>query len=198
MRVEINLASRPYQDEGQFYRRWGTALGLMVLLTAILIAISIRHYQESRKNWASAREAETKLAELRKEEAAAKQILAQPQNRGTRDNSQFLNAAIQRKSFSWTRLMEDLEKIMPAGIRVVSITPVLDQHNRFVLKLDLEGRSREGAVELLRNMEKSKRFHDSQLLDEKHVKDTQIKGQEGVRSGILSSYVPAETLGRGD
>jgi type IV pilus assembly protein PilN len=198
MRVEINLASRPYQDEGQFYRRWGTALGLMVLLTAILIAISIRHYQESRKNWASAREAETKLAELRKEEAAAKQILAQPQNRGTRDNSQFLNAAIQRKSFSWTRLMEDLEKIMPAGIRVVSITPVLDQHNGFVLKLELEGRSREGAVELLRNMERSKRFRDSQLLDEKHAQNPQIKGQEGVRSGILSSYVPGETLGKGD
>lgn len=198
MHVHINLASRPYQDEGQFYRRWGTCLGLMVLLTAVLLAISIRHYQESRRNWASARQAEAKLAELRKEEAAARQILAQPQNRGTRDNSQFLNAAIQRKSFSWTRLMEDLEKIMPAGIRVVSITPVLDQHNRFVLKLDLEGRSREGAVELLRNMERSKHFRDSQLIDEKHAQNAQIKGQEGVRSGILSSYVPAETLGRGD
>ena len=198
MRININLASRPYQDEGQFYLRWGTALGLIVLLTAVLIAISVRHYQESQRNWASAREAEAKLAELRKEEAQARQILAEPQNRGTRDSSQFLNDAIQRKAFSWTRLMEDLEKIMPAGVRVVSIAPVLDQHNHFVLKLELEGRNREGAIELLRNMERSRHFRDSQLTTESHVLGTQIKGQEGVRSAILSSYVPAETLGRGD
>ena len=198
MFVNINLASRPYQDEGQFYRRWGSALGLMLLLTAVLIAVSIRHYQETQKSWASARDAEAKLNDLKKEEAQAKQILAQPQNRGTRDTSQFLNTAIQRKAFSWTRLMEDLEKIMPPGIRVVSIAPALDQHNHFLLTLELEGRNREGAVELLRNMEKSKHFRDSKLMNENHGKGSQVAAQEGVRSTILSSYVPAEALEKGD
>ena len=203
MHVNINLASRTYQDEGQFYARWGTILGLTVLLTVTLLALSIRTYQGSQKDWASAREAEARLAELKKEEAQAKQILAQPQNRGTRDNSQFLNVAIQRKSFSWTRLMEDLERIMPAGLRVVSITPVQDEHSRFVLQLQVEGQNRESAVDLLRNMEKSKRFRDSKLTTESHNshgKNTQIQaqGSEGVRSNILSEYVPGETLGKGD
>jgi Tfp pilus assembly protein PilN len=195
MRIGINLASRPYQDEGQFYRRWGTALLLSVLLTVSLIFISVRHYQNSQKEWASARRAEAELAELKKDEAQAQQILAEPRNRGTRDQSQFLNASIVRKSFCWTRLMEDLEKMMPPGIRVTSITPTMDQHNRFTLKLEVQGESREGAIELLRNMEKSQHFRSPQLTDEAHP-GTNKGGaaQEGIKFIVVTSYLPAESL----
>jgi type IV pilus assembly protein PilN len=193
MRIGINLASRPYQDEGRFYRLWGAALAAMILLTAALLMLSVRHYRNAGDEWANARTAEDKLAELRKEEVQAQQILAQPQNRGTRDTSQFLNTAILRKSFSWTRLMEDMEKVMPAGLHVVSIAPVIDQQNHFVLKVQVEGPRRESAIELLRNMEKSQHFRSSQL-----VSETQMRGNKkstgGVRSDIRTSYLPAEPL----
>jgi type IV pilus assembly protein PilN len=192
MRIGINLASHPYEDEGRFYRQWGAALAFMVLFTLFLIFISFRHYQDSSKSWESAREAEARLEELRKEEAEAQQILAQPQYRGTRDRSQFLNQAILRKSFSWTRLMEDLEKVMPAGLRVSSIAPTVDQHNRTTLKLEVEGETRDGAIQLLRNMEKSQHFRSPELTAENHEVGT--KGYQGVKSGIVTSYVPAESL----
>jgi len=194
MRIGINLASRPYEDEGQFYGRWGTALALVILLTGLMIFISVRHYVNSEKSWVSARQAQAKLAELKKEQAQAEQILAEPQNRGTRDKSQFLNAAILRKSFSWTRLMEDLEKVMPPGVRVVSIAPVVDQRDRFILRLDLEGETRDGAIELLRNMEKSPHFRSSQMTDENHNTGTDA----GVRSAIRTAYLPTETVEGGE
>lgn len=197
MRIGINLASRPYQDEGLFYRRWGMALLLSVLLTVSLIFLSVQHYQTSRKEWASAREAEDKLAQLKKEEAQAQQILAEPQNRGTRDQSQFLNASIVRKSFCWTGLMEDLEKIMPPGVRVSAISPAMDQHNRFTLKLQVEGESREGAIQLLRNMEKSQHFRSSRLTGESEVHSGSNTGrgaQGGIKFDMVTSYLPAESL----
>lgn len=195
MRIVINLSSRPYEDEGLFYRRWGTALLLSTLLTLALILVSVRHYKNSQKEWASARAAEAKLAELRKEEAQAQQILAQPQNRGTRDQSQFLNASILRKSFSWTRLMEDLEKIMPSGLRVASITPTMDQHNRFILKMQVQGESRDAAVELLRNMEKSPHFSSSRLTGESHPENKAGRpAEEGIKFDMVTSYLPAESL----
>lgn len=197
MRIGINLASRPYQDEGRFYRQWGGALALMVLFTALMITLSIRHHINSRKEWAAANAAEAQLADLKKEEAQAQQILAQPGNRGTRDRSQFLNIAILRKSFSWTRLMEDMEKVMPPGLRVTSIAPVLDQHNRFVLKLEVQGEKRESAIQLLRNMEKSQHFRNPQLTVETLSQST--SGNEaGVKSGIITSYLPAEPLESGE
>ena len=189
MKIAVNLASRPYEDEGQFYGRWGTALALTVLFTAFMVFISIRHYQSSQREWESARQAQDKLVELKRESAQAQQILARPENRGTRDESQFLNSAILRKSFSWTKLMEDMEKVMPAGLRVTAIAPVVDQRNRFVLKMQVEGENRDTAVELLRNMEKSAHFRSPQLGLETH----KTNGQ-GVVSEITTAYLPREAI----
>ena len=191
MKVAINLASRPYEDERLFYRNWGSALALAILFTVLMVYISVRHYVNTQREWAQVREIQAKLNELRQEEAQARQILAQPENRGTRDRSNFLNGAIIRKSFSWTRLMEDMEKVMPSGLRVAAITPGVDR-NHFVLKLQVQGERREAAVELLRNMEKSSHFRSPQLSVETH----DIKSGEGggVRSNIFTAYLPAEPL----
>ncbi|HKT23037.1 MAG TPA: PilN domain-containing protein [Terriglobales bacterium] len=194
MKIAVNLASRPYEDEGRFYRQWGTALVLTALFTAFMVFISIRHYQDSQREWESARQAQARLAELKRESAMAQQVLARPENRGTRDESQFLNSAILKKSFSWTKLMEDMEKVMPAGLRVTSIAP-LDQRNRFTLKIEVEGENRDTAVELLRNMEKSPHFRSPQLAVETHTK---VGEQSGVRSDIVASYLPHEAIEGGE
>lgn len=196
MRININLASRPYQDEGRFYQLWGAALIMTILVTAFICTMAARHHVNSRQEWANARVAEAKLEDLRKIETQARQILAEPQNRGTRDRSQFLNVAILRKSFSWTRLMEDMEKVMPPGLRVVSIAPVIDQHNHFTLKVEVQGEKRESAIELLRNMEKSQHFRDSELVTETRTDSKSV--DSGVKSEIRTSYSPAETLEGGE
>lgn len=195
MKIAVNLASRPYEDEGQFYRQWGTALALAALFTAVMVFISVRRYQNAQLEWESARQTQGKVDELKKESAMAQQVLARPENRGTRDESQFLNSAILRKSFSWTKLMEDMEKVMPAGLRVTSIAPVMDQRNRFTLKIEVEGENRDTAVELLRNMEKSPHFRSPQLAVETHTK---LGEQTGVRSDIVASYLPHEAIEGGE
>lgn len=192
MKIGINLASRPYADEGRFYRQWGTALACLILFTAFMLVLSVRHYRNSRQEWESARQAQAKLAELKKEEGQAQQILARPENRGTRDRSQFLNSAILRKSFSWTRLMEDMERVMPPGVRVTSIAPVVDQHNRFTLKFEVQGETRDPAVQLLRNMEKSPHFRSPQLGTETHDKNGAVK------SDIITSYIPHQAIEGGE
>lgn len=196
MRLTINLASRPYLDETRFYRRWGTGLVVMVLFTAFMVWASLHHYSQSRKEWASARAAQARLAELQTEETQAREILSQPQNRGTRDESQFLNAAILRKSFSWTHLMTDLEKVMPAGVRVVSIAPNIDKKNRFALKVAVEGPTRQGAVDLVRNMEKSQHFRSS-IITSESASENKSDPDAHVKSEITALYTPAETLEQG-
>ena len=196
MKIAVNLASRPYEDEGQFYRHWGTALALAALFTAFMVFISVRHYHDSQREWESARQAQSKLAELKKESALAQQVLARPENRGTRDESEFLNGAILRKSFSWTKLMEDMEKVMPAGLRVTSIAPVVDQRTRFTLKVQVEGETRDTAIELLRNMERSPHFRSPQLSSETHGKPGE--GTAAVRSDIITSYLPHQAIEGGE
>ena len=38
MRLDINLASQPYEDARQFWMRWGTAVGAVALLTLVLLS----------------------------------------------------------------------------------------------------------------------------------------------------------------
>src|SRR5438132_14265043 len=123
MRLDINLASRPYEDAGQFWVRWGTALAAVGLFTLLLLTLTI-------SGWFSARRDRNKVSELRSKIAAsdamrrqAEEFLNRPENRATRDDSQFLHELIERKTFSWTRVLEGLERVMPARVHLVSSHP---------------------------------------------------------------------------
>jgi type IV pilus assembly protein PilN len=185
MRLDINLASRPYEDAGQFWMRWGTALAAVGLFTLLLLTLTI-------SGWFAARRDRNKVSDLRSKIAAsdamrrqAEEFLNRPENRATRDNSQFLNELIERKSFSWTRVLEDLEKVMPARVHLVSIHPELDDDNQLALNMTVAGDSRDKAIELARRMEDSHRF--TQTYIETEHPDA---ASSSVQFNIKAIYVP--------
>src|SRR6202023_3811628 len=86
----------------------------------------------------------------------AEKILSLPQNRSTRDQSQYLNELIERKAFSWTRVLESLEKVMPARVHLEAITPQLDEDNQLGLEILVAGGCGGGALHLGGRMENSR------------------------------------------
>jgi Tfp pilus assembly protein PilN len=121
----------------------------------------------------------------------AQQFLNRPENRTTRDDSQFLNQLIERKAFSWTKVLESLERVMPPRVHVVSISPELNEDNQLALKMVVAGDSRDRAIELARRMEESRRFAQTAILRAAHA-DSQTGDTEQVE--IVATYVP-ELLG---
>src|SRR6202167_3237539 len=187
MRLDINLASQPYEDARDFWLRWGTGLAAAVIVTLALLAITIMGRFAARRD-------HTKIAELRAEIAQrdqvrqqAEEFLNRPENRTTRDQSQFLNELIERKSFSWTRVLEDLEKVMPARVHLVSIHPELDDDNQLALKMVVAGDSREKALELARRMEDSRRFAQAYIENES---SRMSSTGDPVQVSIHAIYVP--------
>ena len=53
MRLNINLASQPYEDARQFWLRWGTALAAASILTLALSAITISGWFAARRDHAT-------------------------------------------------------------------------------------------------------------------------------------------------
>jgi type IV pilus assembly protein PilN len=191
MRLNINLASQPYEDARQFWMRWGTALGVVSILTLALLAITI-------SGWLAARHDHTKIAQLKTEIAQrdetrqqAESFLNLPANRSTRDQSQYLNELIERKSFSWTRVLEDLEKVMPARVHLISINPELDEDNQLRLKMVVGGDSREKVIDLARRMEDSQHFNQTYIQAE-HTGDAGTG--DAVQITLVATYVPATVL----
>ena len=71
-----------------------------------------------------------KTQQYQKERQANEARMRQPQNTAVLERAQFLNALFASKSFSWTAVMMDLEKVLPAGVQVTSIEPVITQGRR--------------------------------------------------------------------
>src|ERR1700691_298120 len=139
MHLEINLASQPYEDARQFWLRWGTALTIATIVTLALIAIDVSGWFAARRDHAMIASYRAQIAQRDRTRQQAEAYLNKPENRTTRDESQFLNELIERKSLSWTRVLEDLEKVMPARVHLVSIHPELDADNQLNLKMVVAG-----------------------------------------------------------
>lgn len=187
MRLDINLASHPYEDARQFWLRWGTALVVASILTLALVAITVTGWFAARRDHARIADLGADIAQRDRTRRQAEEFLNRPENRATRDQSQFLNALIERKTLSWTRVLEDLEKVMPARVHLVSIQPELDQDNQLTLKMVVGGDSRDRAIELARRMEESRRFTQTYIETEHFA---QGNTGDSVEFNINGVYVP--------
>jgi len=193
MRLDINLATRPYEDAREFWVRWGLGVGLLGMLTLALLGLAVRGWTQAGRDRQNIAQLQDQIAERDHERATAQAFLDMSVNRSTRDQSQFLNGLIQRKAFSWTRVFEDLERVMPVNLHVVSLRPELNEQNQMQLDMKVAGDTRSAAVELVHRMEGSRHFQGAQLVSEGQSGET----GSGVVASVVSIYVPDATDGSG-
>jgi type IV pilus assembly protein PilN len=189
MRLDINLATRPYEDAREFWSRWGLGVGLLGLLTLVLLGLAVRGWTNAGRDRHSIAQLQDQIAERDHERATAQAFLDMSVNRSTRDQSQFLNGLIQRKAFSWTRVFEDLERVMPVNLHVVSLRPELTDQNQMQLDMKVAGDTRGAAVELVHRMEGSRHFQGAQLVLEAQGGET----GSGVVASVVAIYIPDST-----
>ncbi len=186
MRLDINLATRPYEDARKFWGRWGLGVGLLAVLTLLLLGWAVRGWRDAGRDRHSIAILQAQIAERDQERVQAQGYLDLAANRSTRDQSQFLNGLIQRKEFSWTRVFEDLELVMPVNLHVVSLRPELNDQNQMELSMRVAGDTRAAAVELVHRMEGSKHFQQAQVVQEGQGSENGA----GVAATVISIYVP--------
>ncbi len=189
MRIDVNLATQPYEDARFFWMRWGTLVALLAILTAALLAETVMGFVYARQDVRMSNQIKAEISKRDQERAHAEAFLNQPQNRDIRDRSQFLNALIQRKAFSWTQVFADLEKVMPARLHVVSIHPEITEEEQLQIKLTVAGDSRERALDLVKRMEESPRFRQPVVNSENAQTNSQTPG-DNVEFNISALYAP--------
>ncbi len=187
MRIEINLATQPYEDVQRFLTTWGLVVGAVGLLTLGLLGYAVQGWARSGTVRGEMAQLRTQIAALEGERKAAEALAGQSQNRQTRDQSRFVNGLIARKAFSWTKALATLEKIVPARVQVVSIRPELNAQQQLEIRLVVAAGSREHALELVRRLEESERFRNAQVSTEST--ETQ-GGATDVEFEIVALYVP--------
>ncbi|HLI77990.1 MAG TPA: PilN domain-containing protein [Acidobacteriaceae bacterium] len=194
MRVQVNLASRPFVELRPFFLRLRlvmaalVALGLGLAIAAHMLSVRAETQQAELDRLRSQTIA-VQQAKLRTE-----QRLRQPANALVLDRAHFLNALFLRKSFSWTAVMMDLENVLPAGVQVTSIEPQIAPTGNVVIRLRVAGQ-RANAVQLVRNLERSRRFLAPRLIGEASQTKENTAASNTARPALGAPQAPAAPAG---
>jgi type IV pilus assembly protein PilN len=196
MRISVNLANRPFVELRPLFARLRLA---MVLLAVLAIGLWFAlHSLNAKASVARARmnglKAETRQYQHERQVNEAR--MHQPQNMAVLERSQFLNSVFAWKSFSWTAVMMDLEKVLPAGVQVTSIEPAISKEGDVTIRLRVSG-DRDLAVRLVRNLETSQRFllprlssEQAQTQEANRSVNAPVTMPGAVQFEILSGYNP--------
>jgi type IV pilus assembly protein PilN len=192
MRININLASNPYEAAREYIRRLGLLVAALVVLTLGLLGYIVYQRSQTRDIDRQIASAKQEIVSLDAEKAQAQGILNRPQNRDVADQSQFLNNLFARKALSWTRVFTEMEKLMPPNIHVVSMKPEFNRENQLVLHVVVATPARDKAVELVKRMEKSPHFRTAQVEAENTTGNEGNAGAPGgnIQFEIAAVYVP--------
>ncbi len=205
MRISLNLATRPFIEIRPLLARLRLA---MALLAVLALGLGVWLHTLNRKAAAAVAQmdaAKERTALLQRERQANEARMRQPKNQAVLERSRFLNDVFMRKSFSWTAVMMDLERVLPGGVQVTSIEPQVSTTDGTVtIRLRVSG-DRDRAVQLVRNLEGSARFVHPRLSNEAAqasdregratvVSDPSTVVPGAVEFDILSGYNPLPEL----
>jgi type IV pilus assembly protein PilN len=165
MRITLNLATRPFADLGPAIKRLRIGMGVLAVLS-IGFGVGL-HFFHNRAEAARARDhsLDGQLARVQRERQGYMGMMQQPANAQLLAQSGALNGLFERKTFSWTLAMEDLETVLPGGVQVASLEPTRDKDGHITLHMRVAG-PRDLVVNLVQNLEHSHRFLSPRIVGE--------------------------------
>jgi hypothetical protein len=158
MKIPINLASQPFRrDRAMLVASLAAGALLAASLTALITLADADSAQlaEVRKEVNQLR---AQVAAAGKQQAEFEAVIRKPENAQVLETSVFLNTLLSRKGISWTRILADLEKTMPANVKVLNIQPYVTGRNQVVLSLQVGAEGPEPVIQFYKALESSDLF----------------------------------------
>ncbi len=141
-------------------------MGILVVLSlGLWLGLHLVH-AKAEKARAREHSLDGEFVKLNGEQQGYKTLMEEPDNARVLSQSQMLNQLFDEKTFSWTLAMEDLERVLPGGVQVNTLEPLRDPKTGVItVKMRVLG-PRDKSIDLVRNLEHSKRFVNARIVDE--------------------------------
>jgi len=198
MRITLNLATRPFADLGPAMKRLRIAMAVLALV-AIGLGLGLRAiHQKAEQARARDHSLDGQIARVAQERKGYEDLMHQPDNAQLLTEVGVLNRLFDEKTFSWTLAMEDLETVLPGGVQVSTLEPVRAKDGHITLHLRVLG-PRDKAIDLVRNLEHSRRFLLPRIVGENAETTTgganerlePVSASNRVNFDLLAEYNPA-------
>lgn len=163
MKVRLNLATKPLQAQRKFLAA-SSVLGISAAVVFLGLGWHVYQAREANAEMRTKYESiQKQVAELEEQSASLERFFNLPENHNLSDRAAFINGLIDARSFNWTRMFMDLEKIVPGGARVVSVEPKLEK-GVIQLKFTVGATSDDAELKFIKALEESGSFTHVKLL----------------------------------
>lgn len=153
-----NLATRPFYNERLVRGALIVALAAAVAWSAVNVATLMSLSQQSAMLSDRARSESLRASGARTEADTVRRGLNAAELRAVSGAATEANALIQRRTFSWTALFNQLEATLPADVRLVEVQPQTDNEGRLILSLTVVSRKIEDLDTFIRGLEATGAF----------------------------------------
>jgi hypothetical protein len=159
LRIPINLASDPFRrDRATLVASAVLAIAMCALL-AVQVFLILGERDQAKETREAVEKLDSELRALNVEQAKLEATLRQPVNAEVLERSVLLNALVQRKSISWTRVFADLEGVVPYNVRLVQVRlPQVNSRNEVTLDMTVAAEQPSFIIGFLRKLEESPKF----------------------------------------
>jgi type IV pilus assembly protein PilN len=158
MKIPINLASEPFRRDRAMLAASAAVGVLLLFLLAVLVTLANADSAQTADLRKEVNQLRTQIAAGVKQQAGFEAVIRKPENAQVLELSVFLNTLLSRKGISWTRILADLEKTMPANVKMLNIQPYVTGRNQVVLSLQVGSEGPEPVILFYKKLESSDVF----------------------------------------
>ena len=165
MKVRLNLATSPLESNRRF-TAGATLVGGIAILAFFGLSFRASSVWRSDKEFRTRQTAlQAQIQALQRQRQSLSAFFQNPDTVSRRQRAAYLNSLIQERAFPWIKIFMDLEKILPEGVRVISIEPKLVGDN-VQLVFQVGATSDESKLKFLKALETSPEFSHIELENE--------------------------------
>ena len=184
--IRSNLSTRPFYNE-RAVQLWLLLLALIVVAATLFnVALVIRYSQTDTELATEAKRDEARAGDLRAEAARLRGSVDLQQIELASTEARQANALIDRRTFSWTDLLNQFETTFPDNVRIVAVRPTLDEKGGLVLTINIVAGSVDDVDELIGNLEGTGSFSRLLSVDERFNADGMLEAT------LQGHYVPRQ------
>jgi Tfp pilus assembly protein PilN len=156
--IHLNLAARPYRD----YRPYIAVMAVGWLLVALMALNNLDTWYRYQHDTKTTRD---ETAALERQAAVERTKLQTSQQRLHSINvalmtaqTQYVNSRLAERAFSWSELLDRLERVLPDDVRLISISPSFNKNGLVHLTLACVGKTGTSLVKTLDNFNRDEHF----------------------------------------
>jgi Tfp pilus assembly protein PilN len=177
--LRTNLSTRPFYNERAVH--WALALALVAILalTAFNVTCVLALSQQQSVLATAAEHDEAQARALQSDAASLRASIDQKALEHVVKAAEEANDIIDARTFSWTELLNHIERTLPVGVMLTSVSPHVDK-GRVNIQLVVLGRSVEAVDDFIDKMEATRAFSEmsptNERINEQNLYEVTIVG----------------------